>query len=133
MGSTLMNTYGGGTITLEITKAINQLSANQQSMMTQMAAMSFNNAPVQPPQAAATFHVPPSNSCTFPLLLDRRIPVTMPAQGIMVEIGDAEEDEVADAEVVVGVGEEAVHAHRLQTICETHKWQEDMEEGDLQG
>ena len=51
----------------------------------------------------------------------------------MVEIGDAEEDEVADVVVVVVVGEEAVHAHRLQTICETRKWQEDVEEGDLQG
>ena len=51
----------------------------------------------------------------------------------MVEIGDAEEDEDADVEVVVVVEEEAVHAHRLQTICETRKWQEDVEEGDLQG
>jgi hypothetical protein len=51
----------------------------------------------------------------------------------MVEIGDTEEDEDADAEVVVAVGEEAVHAHRLQTICETCKWQEDVEEGHLQG
>ena len=59
MGSTLTNTYGGGTIPSEITSTINQLSANQQSMMTQMAAMSFNNAPMPPPQVAATFHVPP--------------------------------------------------------------------------
>jgi hypothetical protein len=66
MGSMLTNTYGGGTITLEITKAINQLSANQQSMMTQMAAMSFNNAPVPPPQAAATFHVPPIQQLNIP-------------------------------------------------------------------
>ena len=51
----------------------------------------------------------------------------------MVEIGDAEEDEDPDVEVVVAVGEEAVHAHRLQTICKTRKWQEDVEEGDLQG
>ncbi len=51
----------------------------------------------------------------------------------MVEIGDAEEDKVVDLEVVVGVGEEAVRTHHLQTICETRKWQEDVEEGDLQG
>ena len=56
----------------------------------------------------------------------------MPAQGIMVEIGDAGEDEDADVEVVVAVGEEAVHAHRLQTICETCKWQEDVGEWHLQ-
>jgi hypothetical protein len=49
MGSTMTNTYGGGTIPLEITNAINQLSANQQTMMTQMAAMSFNNALAPPP------------------------------------------------------------------------------------
>jgi hypothetical protein len=67
MGSTLTNMYGGGTITLEITKSINQLLANQQSMMTQMAAMSFNNTPVPPPQAAATFHVPPIQQLNIPL------------------------------------------------------------------
>ena len=57
----------------------------------------------------------------------------MPEQGITVEIGDADEDEDADEEVVVAVGEEAVHAHRLQTICESRKWQEDVEEWHLQG
>jgi hypothetical protein len=57
----------------------------------------------------------------------------MRVQGIMVEIGDAEEDEDPDVEVVVAVGEEAVHAHRLQTICETRKWQEDVAEWHLQG
>ena len=46
----------------------------------------------------------------------------------MVEIGDTEEDEDADVEVVVVEEEEAVLAHRLQTICETRKWQEDVEE-----
>jgi hypothetical protein len=60
MGSTLGNTYGGGTIPAEISNAITQLAANQQSIMTPMAAMSFKNAP--PPKAAATFHVPPYNS-----------------------------------------------------------------------
>ena len=49
MGSMLTNTYGGGTIHSEITNTINQLTANQLSMMTQMSAMSFNNAPVPPP------------------------------------------------------------------------------------
>jgi hypothetical protein len=66
MGSTLANTYGGGTTYTEITKAINQLSANQQSIMTQMAAMSFNNAPVPPPQAAANFHFPPIQQLNIP-------------------------------------------------------------------
>ena len=51
----------------------------------------------------------------------------------MVEIGDREEDKDTDVEVVVVVGEEAVHAHRLQTICKTRKWQEDVEEWHLQG
>ncbi len=46
----------------------------------------------------------------------------------MVEIGDAEED----VEVVVEVEEETVHAHRLQTICKTRKWQEDVGEWHLQ-
>ena len=57
----------------------------------------------------------------------------MPAQGIMVEIGDAEEDADADVdvEVVVVEEEEAVLAHRLQTICKTRK--EDTEEWHLQG
>jgi hypothetical protein len=54
-------------------------------------------------------------------------------QGITVEIGNAEENEDADMEGVVVVGEEAVHAHRLQTICESRKWQEDVEEWHLQG
>ena len=49
----------------------------------------------------------------------------------MVEIGDAEEDEDMDVEVVMVKEEEAVLAHRLQTICETRK--EDMEESHLQG
>ncbi len=39
----------------------------------------------------------------------------MPDQGIMVDIGDAEEDEDADEEVDVVEGDEAVLAHRLQT------------------
>jgi hypothetical protein len=56
----------------------------------------------------------------------------MPAQGIMVELGDAEEDVDAEVEVVVVEGEEAVLAHRLQTICETRKRQEDVEEWHLQ-
>ncbi len=34
--------------------------------MTQMAAMSFNNAPVPPPQAAANFHVPPIQQLNIP-------------------------------------------------------------------
>ena len=53
----------------------------------------------------------------------------------MVEMGDAGEDEDEDAavEVVVVVVEEAVHApHRLQTICETRRWQEDVGEWHLQ-
>jgi hypothetical protein len=66
IGSTLMNTYRGGTIPSEITNAINQLLANQQSLMTQMAAMSFNNAPVPPPHAPATFHVPPIQQLNIP-------------------------------------------------------------------
>ncbi len=56
----------------------------------------------------------------------------MLAQGIMVEIGDAGEDEDADVEVVAVVEEEAVHAHCLQTICETRRWQEDVGERHLQ-
>ncbi len=48
----------------------------------------------------------------------------MPAQGIMVEIGDAGEDE--------DVEEEAGHAHRLQTMYETRRWQEDVGEWHLQ-
>ena len=63
-GSTLGNTYGGGTIPVEISNAITQLAANQQSIMTQMAAMSFKNAP--PPKAAATFHVPPIQQLNIP-------------------------------------------------------------------
>ena len=51
----------------------------------------------------------------------------------MPEIGDAEEDEDAEVEVVVGEGDEAVLAHCLQTTCETRKWQEDKEEWYLQG
>jgi hypothetical protein len=58
-GSTLGSTYGGGTIPSEISNVINQLAANQQSIMTQMASMSFNNAPAPPPQAAATSHISP--------------------------------------------------------------------------
>jgi uncharacterized membrane protein YgcG len=65
-GSTMTNTYGGGTIPSEISNAINQLLANQQTMMTQMAAMSFNNAPAQPPQAATNFHVPPIQQLNIP-------------------------------------------------------------------
>ena len=57
----------------------------------------------------------------------------MPEQGITVEIGDAEEDEDADVEVVVAVGEEAVRAHRLQTTRGTRKWQEAVEEWHPQG
>jgi hypothetical protein len=57
----------------------------------------------------------------------------MLAQGIMVEIGDVEEDEDAGVEVVVVEGEEAVLEHRLHTICETRKRQEDVEEWHLQG
>ena len=45
----------------------------------------------------------------------------MPEQEITVEIGDVEEDEDADVEVVVAVGEEAVRAPLLQTICESRK------------
>ena len=51
----------------------------------------------------------------------------------MPEIGDVEEDEDADVEVVVVEGEEAVLAHRLQTTCKARKWQEDEEEWHLQG
>ena len=65
-GSTLTNMYGGGTIPSEITNAINQLLANQQTMMTQMAAMSFNNALVPPPPTAANFHVPPIQQLNIP-------------------------------------------------------------------
>ena len=65
-GRTMTNTYGGGTIPSEITNAINQLSANQQTIMNQMAAMSFNNAPTPPPQAATKFHVPPIQQLTIP-------------------------------------------------------------------
>jgi len=65
-GSTLGSTYGRGTIPLEISNAINQLAANQQSVMTQMPAMSFNNAPAPPPQAAATFHIPPIEQLNIP-------------------------------------------------------------------
>ncbi len=50
----------------------------------------------------------------------------------MVEIGDAGKDKDADVVVVVVVEEEAVHAHRLQTICKTRRWQEDLGEWHLQ-
>ena len=50
----------------------------------------------------------------------------------MVEIGDTEEYEDAEVEVVVVVEEEAVHAHHLQTICKTRRWQEDVGEWHLQ-
>ncbi len=50
----------------------------------------------------------------------------------MAEMGDAEEDEDADVEVVMVVEEEAAHAHHLQTICETRRWQEDVGEWHLQ-
>ncbi len=59
----------------------------------------------------------------------------MPAQGIMVAVGDAEEEEDADVEAVAVEGEavavegdEEELAPHLQTICETHKWQEVVEE-----
>jgi hypothetical protein len=64
--STLGSIYGGGTIPSEISNVINQLTANQQSIMTQMTAMSFNNAPTPPPQAAATFHIPPIQQLNIP-------------------------------------------------------------------
>ena len=51
----------------------------------------------------------------------------------MVEIGDAEEDEDANVEVVMVEGEEAVLTYHLHNICETRKWQEDVEEWHLQG
>jgi hypothetical protein len=52
----------------------------------------------------------------------------------MVEIGDAEEDEDADVEVVVVEGGDkvVVPTPRLHTICETRKWQEDVEEWHIQ-
>jgi hypothetical protein len=57
----------------------------------------------------------------------------MPEQGIMVEMGDAEEDAAAAVEVVAVAVEEAVDApHRSQTIFETRRWQEDAGEWHLQ-
>ena len=51
----------------------------------------------------------------------------------MAAMGDAKEVEDAAVAVVAVVVEEAVHAaHRLQTICETRRWQEDMGEWHLQ-
>ena len=63
-GSTLGNTYGGGTIPAEVSNAINQLAANQQAMLNQMAAMSLANS--APPQVAAAFHVPPVQQVRVP-------------------------------------------------------------------
>ena len=57
----------------------------------------------------------------------------MPDQEITVEIGDVGEDEDADVEVVVAVGEGAVRAHRLRTTRGTRKWQEAVEEWHPQG
>ena len=52
----------------------------------------------------------------------------------MLEIGDVEEDEDEDVEVVVvGGGDEVVVlTPHLHTICETSKWQEDVEEWHIQ-
>jgi hypothetical protein len=72
MGSTLGNTYGGGTIPAEISNAISQLAANKQSIMTQMASMSFKNA--QPPKVAATFHVPPIQQLNIPTFAGQATP-----------------------------------------------------------
>ncbi len=51
----------------------------------------------------------------------------------MVEVGDAEEDEDAHVEAVAVEGDEEMLPHHLQTICETHKWQEAGEEWHIQG
>jgi hypothetical protein len=60
-GSTLGNTYVA-TILSEISKAINQLAANQTAIMTQMAAMALNPPPHHKPKQQQTTMFPPSNS-----------------------------------------------------------------------
>ncbi len=89
-GSTLKNTYRGGTIPAEISNEITQLAANQQSIMTQMAAMSFNNAP--PPKAAATFHVPSIQQLNIPTFAGQVNPGYNAGTGLLVAIGGTDED-----------------------------------------
>jgi hypothetical protein len=60
-GSTLGKIYGA-TIPSEISNAINQLKANQTTIMTQMTAMSFNPPPHHKPKQQETTMFPPSNS-----------------------------------------------------------------------
>ncbi len=64
-GSTLGNTYGA-TIPSEISNAINQLTANQTIIMTQMAAMSLNPPPPPQTQAAANYNIPPIQQLNIP-------------------------------------------------------------------
>jgi hypothetical protein len=64
-GSTLGNNYGA-TILSEISKAINQLAANQTAIMNQMAAMSSNPPPPPQTQAASKYHVPPIQQLNIP-------------------------------------------------------------------
>jgi hypothetical protein len=49
-GSTITGSHTAATIQDLVIKAINQLSANQNILINQMAAMSFNNANITPPQ-----------------------------------------------------------------------------------
>jgi hypothetical protein len=64
-GSTLGNTYVA-TNPSEIFNAINQITANQTAIMTQMAAMSFNPPPPPQTQAAANYHNPPIQQLNIP-------------------------------------------------------------------
>ena len=77
---TLGNTYGGGTIPAEVSNAINQLAANQQAMLNQMAAMSLANS--APPQVAAAFHVPPVQQVSVPAFAIPPPPTYSPGVGI---------------------------------------------------
>ncbi len=61
MGSTLGNTYGA-TVPSEKSNAINQLAANQTTIMNQMTAMSFNPPPHHKPKRQQNTVFLPSNS-----------------------------------------------------------------------
>ncbi len=70
-GSTLGSTYAAGTtstIPVEVSAAINQLSANQMAMMNQMAAMQVS-PPTQahPPPMGHQIHVPLIQQVMFPV------------------------------------------------------------------
>ena len=54
-------------INAEMAAAINQLSANQTAIMTQMAALSFTPAPAYPATRRTSFNVPPIQQLAVPI------------------------------------------------------------------